>query len=153
MNKTIRCAAAGAAAAGCLLLASCSAERGRRLPETGATLEGTVLYGSDKVPFAVILVQGPDATAQGKIGEDGRYKVENVPLGEVTIGVNTNSAKGDYMALSMARSYKGPESQGRARAALPPFVDVPARYAEPETSGVKVTIQPGPNTYDIKLTR
>src|SRR6516165_360714 len=40
-----------------LLLAGC---RGRytQLPESGATLEGTVTYGPAKVPCALIIVQG-----------------------------------------------------------------------------------------------
>jgi hypothetical protein len=153
MRATIRGAAAGLIAAGCALLASCSEERGNRLPETGATLEGAVTYGTEKVPFAIVFVQGPGAMAQAKVGEDGHYKVENVPLGEVKVGVNTNAAKGDYMSQSIARSYKGPDAKGKANVPMPKFIDVPERYANPEKSGIKTTVQPGANSYDIKVPR
>ena len=152
MRRTLQRATAGVTAVCVTLLASCSG-KGERLPETGATLEGTVTYRGQKLSFAAIFVKGPDAMAQGKVGEDGRYKVENVPLGEVEIGVNTSASKGDYMSLSMAQSYKGPEGKGKARASLPRFIDVPERYADPETSGIKTTVQKGDNTYDIVMPR
>src|SRR5213080_559664 len=83
-----------------LLTASC--EGGRvKLPETGATLEGTVSYRGEKLEFALIIVQTANGSATGKIGEDGRYKVENVPLGEVMIGVNTSAARGDFQSKSI----------------------------------------------------
>ena len=146
--------ATGAVAACAILLASCSlGPRGERLPETGATLEGTVTYGSEKIPFAQILVIGSDSQATGKIGEDGRYKVANVPLGEVKIGVNTSAAKGDYMSLSMSMSYKGPDAKGKASAALPRFIDLPEKWFDPERSGIQTTIQKGSNTYDIVIPR
>jgi hypothetical protein len=35
--------------------------------------------------------------------------------------------------------------------AQPKFVDVPANFFDPETSGLTRTIEKGTNTYDIKL--
>src|SRR5688572_23145121 len=76
-----------------------------RLPETGATLEGTVTLSGETVPMAFIVVVGEKGQATGQI-EEGRYKVENVPLGEVKIGVNTEAAKGQMISQQMAQSYK-----------------------------------------------
>src|SRR5262245_55650180 len=84
----------------CFVLASCG-ERGARLPETGATLEGTVTYGKDKVPVALVIVQGEKSSASGSVSEDGRYRIENVPLGQVKIGVNTEAGKGQLMSKTM----------------------------------------------------
>src|SRR5438105_14102853 len=88
-----------------LLTVSCDGGR-ERLPETGATLEGTVAYGGEKLEFALIIVQTANGSATGKIGEDGRYRVENVPLGEVMIGVNTSAARGDFQSKSIAAAHR-----------------------------------------------
>lgn len=139
--------AAAAAVAGCGY-----GVREQRLPETGATLEGTITYGSEKVHYAEVRVIGDSTSAVGRVEEDGRYKVENVPLGEVKVTVNTDAAKGDYTSLTMSKSYKGPKGEGAAGGGPPPkFVGVPGKYAEPETSGLGTTIAAGANTYDIKI--
>lgn len=146
----------GAVAAGLALaagLAGCGyGVREQRLPETGATLEGTVKYGSESVHFAEIRVVSETASATGSIGQDGRYKVENCPTGAVKVAVNTDAARGEHTSLTMSRAYKGPKGEGAAGGGLPPkFVSVPARYADAETSGLKTTVNPGANTYDIAL--
>jgi hypothetical protein len=118
--------------------------RERRLPETGATLEGTVSYGKDKVMVALVVAQGEGGSAQGFINEDGRYKLENVPLGEVHLAVNTEAGKGQQMSTIMA------QSQGKARQ-IPKVIDVPAKYGEPSKSGITTTISKGENTYNIEI--
>jgi hypothetical protein len=125
-----------------LLSASCES-RSVRLPESGATLEGTVTYGGEPIEFAMVLVQSDTASAQGKIFEDKHYRVENVPLGEVRIGVNTSAARGDYQSKMMASQGKG---GGK-------FIDVPAKYFDPATSEIKTTIDKGSNTYNIVIPR
>jgi hypothetical protein len=70
----------------------------------------------------------------------------NVPLGEVAIGVNPGAARGEFMSKVMA------ESKGKAKG-TPRFVDVPAKYHEPETSGLKTTINKGANTFNIVITK
>ena len=69
-------------------------QRGVRPPDSGATLEGTVSYGGQKVMVGLVIAQGADREATGFIDDDGRYKLTNVPLGEVSIGVNTDAGKG-----------------------------------------------------------
>src|SRR5438552_11231046 len=133
----------GLAAAFAVLAASCG-ERGERLPETGASLEGTISYGGAKVPFAMVTVMGQNGMATGNVREDGRYNVKNVPLGEVTIGVNTMAAKGEYVSKVMA------ESKGKGKSPSK-FVDVPAKYQDPENSGLKTTVTKGVNAYDIVI--
>src|SRR5262245_53433299 len=107
-----------------------------RLPETGATLEGTVTYGQQKLPAALIIVVGKDSSATGKIGEEGHYKVDNVPVGEVTIAVNTAPPRGEA---------KSAGSKG------PPRILLYAKYHDPTTSPIKTTINKGANTYDIVI--
>jgi hypothetical protein len=127
-----------------LLTVSCK-EKGVKLPETGATLEGTITYGSDKLAYAMVIVRAEGSTAAtGMIDDNGRYRVENVPLGEVLIGVNTSAARGQFQSKMMA------QSQGKPKK-MPPFIDVPEKYFHPETSGVKTTINKGPNTHNIVI--
>ncbi|HJZ55368.1 MAG TPA: hypothetical protein VKE74_10440 [Gemmataceae bacterium] len=139
---------------GCeLLAASCGyGVKEERLPETGATLEGEVKYGSEKVPLALIIVTGPNGSATGKVNEEtGRYKVENAPLGEVKIGVNTDAMRGELQSKMMAGYYKGPEAKAKGIVAPPKVIDVPAKFGNPDTSGIKTTISSGENTFNITI--
>jgi hypothetical protein len=127
-----------------LFLAGCHG-RYTKLPESEATLEGTVTRGTDKVPVALVIVQGTDSAATGYTDDDGHYKIENVPLGEVRIAVNTEAGKGVMKSRQMARS------QGKDKGPLPKMIDVPAKYADPTTSGFTTTIEKGENTYAVKI--
>jgi hypothetical protein len=133
------------------LLCGCSSYEAR-LPETGASLEGTVTYGGEAVPMALVVVVGSHGSATGQM-EEGRYKVENVPLGEVKIGVNTDAARGQLISQQMAQGYKGPGAKGGSRPPPARFVEVPKKYAEPESSGVTTQIKRGANKFDIVLTK
>jgi hypothetical protein len=125
-----------------------------RLPETGATLEGTIKYAGEPVYFAEVRVVSDNSSAIGSIGEDGRYKVENCPTGTVKIVVDTNAARGDYTSMTMSGRYKGPKGEGAAGGGKPPkFVNVPSKYADPDSSGITTTVAKGPNTYDIVITK
>jgi hypothetical protein len=145
--------AAGVLAALALATASCGKfTREERLPDSGATLEGTVKFGDEPVQFAMILVQTSSSSATGKVGEDGRYRVENVPLGEVKVGVNTAAAQGEFQSKMMSAGvYKGPEAKGKGRVSGLKFIQVPDKYHNPETSGLKTTVNKGSNTYDIAI--
>jgi hypothetical protein len=129
-----------------LLLAGCSRYREVRYPESGATLEGTVTYGKDKVGAALVIAQNGSGAATAFVDDDGRYKLTNVPLGEVSIGVNTEAGKGQAFGKFMAAA------QGKAKGA-PRIVEVPGRFANPATSGIKTTINEGANTFDIVIPR
>jgi hypothetical protein len=135
-----------------LLLSSCG-EQAKRYPETGATLEGTITYGKQPVPLALVIVAAEGSSATAKADEEGRYKVENAPLGEVNIGVNTDAAQGELRSKMMAGAYKGPEARGAGKAVMPKLVAVPARFFSPETSGIKTTVDKGDNTYNIVISK
>jgi len=71
MRRSIRFGRAAAPALALLAVTSCGL-REERLPETGATLEGTVKYGGEQLQFAMIRVETANGSATGRIGEDGR---------------------------------------------------------------------------------
>jgi hypothetical protein len=146
MRGIIACALFPAIAAFNLLCTSCEGGgRYQRLPESGATLEGTVKYGTDKVQVALIIVKGTESAAQGWVNDDGTYRIENVPLGEVTIAVNVEAGKGPLKGRAMA------QSRGAQQGPLPRVIDVPAKYANPDTSDIKTTIEKGDNTFAIVI--
>jgi hypothetical protein len=120
-----------------------------RLPETGATLEGTVTYGTKAVHAAMIIVTGPSSSATGNIGEDGKYRVENVPLGKVNVAINTDAAKGQMMGQRMSQAYQA--SKGGKPAPAREFIDVPKKYQDPNASGITTTVKKGLNTFNIEL--
>jgi hypothetical protein len=140
---------------GLLLMSSSVAACGRyeyRLPDTGATLEGTITYGGEHVSLAQISVLGEKGQGIGVVEEDGRFLVKSAPLGEVKIGVNTEAMRSQAISQQMAQSYKGPGAKGANRAAPTKFISLPAKYQDPDTSGITTTIKRGKNTFDIVLT-
>lgn len=144
--------------AGLLLLATLSWIAGcgpgeTRLAESGATLTGTITYKDSPVQFAMVIVQGAnDVTTTGKVGDDGKYRVENVPAGPVKVAVNTKAAMGDFTAKSMQQNSAALDPKASKAFSAPKFVDVPEKYFVVETSGLTTTIQKGENTFDIKCT-
>ena len=133
-----------------LLLTACK-PREERLPESGATLEGVVTHNGEPVQFAMIVVRTETTSAFGRIGEDGRYKVENVPLGEVMVGVNTDAGQGEYTSKMMGSANKGPGVKYKGKVFGIKFTSVPKKYQDPGTSGFKTTVDVGTNTYDIEV--
>lgn len=121
-------------------LSGCDGFGPKRIPLTGATLEGTVTYGNQKVPVALMIAVGANGNSQGIIGDDGRYKIENAPRGEVTLAVNVKAGEGMLMGRRMSGEMN-----------LPNVVHILAKYTDPTTSRLKTTIAKGENTYDIVI--
>ena len=152
MRFAIRYLSLFAAIAATASLGACGGYVGETaLSESGATLEGTVKYGKDELQFAMIVVQTPTGGTTGSI-QDGKYRIENVPLGEVMIGVNTDAGRGDYQTAVMGGTYKGPDGKGVGKAGIK-FIEVPAKFAEPTTSGIKTNINKGSNTFNIEIAK
>lgn len=154
-RSTLRRAATAVVAAVAVSFSACgpNSHIAVALPDSGATLEGTVKYGGEDVHYAFIVAQAADGQASaGKIDSEGRYHIPNVPLGEVRIGVNTNAARGDYQtAIMQAGAMSGtPEKAGRKKVNLR-FIDIPPKYIEPARSGLSTTVNKGANVYDIVL--
>jgi hypothetical protein len=130
-----------------LLVAGCSIKEPEvRYPETGATLEGTVTYGKDRVGAALVIAQNGTGTAQAFVDDNGYYKLDNVPLGEVNLAVNTDAGKGKAMGQANAAA------AGKAKGP-PRIIEVPKQFGDPNKSGIKTTVNKGPNTYDIVIPR
>jgi hypothetical protein len=127
-----------------------------KLQTSGATLEGKVYYGDSVVANSMIIVvgavTGPSTSANATSEEDGSYKVENAPLGKVTIGVNSEVAKAKAFSASMAGT-NPLEKGGGKKAAVPKVLEVPKKYHDPATSGIGTEVKAGKNDFDIKLAK
>lgn len=150
MVRIVRGIALTAAACLAVVGGGCGNMRAVSLPDSGATLEGEVKYGGEPLQFAQVMVLGDNRLAVGRIGEDGRYRVENCPLGEVKVGVNTSAARGEYQSKVMAGANKGPDGKGKGAVSLR-FVDVPEKYFDPERSGFTTTVSAGANRFDLAV--
>ncbi len=143
----------GMAVTACLavVVASCGGGGVEALPETGATLEGTVTYGGEKVPLALVIVALGGSGGGGvnaNCDDDGKYKLSNVPVGTVKIGVNTDAAKGILIGRAMAGV--DPTKKGQSLK-IPKHLDLPKKYQDPETSGITTRVERGPNKFDIEI--
>jgi hypothetical protein len=132
-------------------LSSCATNAPITLPESGATLEGTVTYGGEPVLFALIIAQNNNGSATGKVDpQTGKYLIKNIPLGEVNIAVNTDAGMGDYQqAVMQGGAYKGPD--GKAGTVNLKLVAVPKKYHDVSSSGLTTTIVKGSNTFNIQI--
>ena len=60
--------------------------------------------------------------------------------------MNTSAAKGQLMGKVMA------QSKGKPRTP-PKTVDIPPKYSDPKTSGLKTTVAKGENKFDIVIAK
>lgn len=132
-------------------ISSCNTNAPITLPESGATLEGTVTYKGEPVLFALIIAQSENGSATGKIDpQTGKYLIQNVPLGQVNIAVNTDAGMGDYQqAVMQSGVYKGPNEKGGTTNLK--NVLVPKKYHDVASSGLTTTIVKGTNTFNIQI--
>ena len=129
-------------------------QRAYEIPDSGATLEGSVTYDGKPVPMALIVVRSETATADARIVEPGKYKVPSVPIGKVKIAVDTDAMRGELISRSMAQAYKGPGGQSSAEAGKKlSFIAVPGKFADPDSSGITFEIKKGANIFDIVIPR
>jgi len=122
-------------------------------------VSGTVLFQGQPLPggeVKFVAINGGFG-ATGFIDENGHYQV-NAPVGEVEIGVSNRMLQSNRgfqggggaedtgsLRKKKAGAQKAPRVKGH-------WVDIPADYADPHTSGLKYTVTPGPQTHDIELT-
>jgi len=105
-----------------------------------STVEGAVRLGGKPVEGgsgALTCVTPDGLRVTTPIDQTGRYLLYNPPEGALKVGVT----------LVEFRSLEQTASTGQE----PPKSLVPARYADPKTSGLTLTVGKGKQTYDIDL--
>ncbi len=111
-----------------------------------ATVSGTVTYRDEPIPVGnVTFFAADNRVVFIPINEDGTYFLDRVPVGEVQITVETPSVQlpgpGEppIPASLMTPAYKYPN------------VRIPAHYKDRRTSGLRLDVRPGEQTFDIRL--
>jgi hypothetical protein len=114
-----------------------------------APVTGRVTYQGKPVVWGSVTFKAADGSMhQIGINLDGTYRLEHVPVGPAVVGVSSP----DPAPSARARQLGGDE--GRGRPGPPPvpagaWFPLPAKYADPATSGV--TVHVGRDSGDIEL--
>jgi hypothetical protein len=133
---------------------------GRAPEEAKAHLSGNVTYEGKAVTGGKMTFH----SKTGKkvvvpIGAEGQYVAPDLPLGEIQVSIETESAKAVAGAQGVGgkpggKAVKDPDiaklTQGLKR---PAYMEIPAKYASPATSGLTVTVTTGKQQKDFQLTK
>ena len=154
--------------AGCALLGLLAWIGGCEPPRSSehAEVSGKVLLGGKPLPggqISFVAVNGGFA-ASGNVDENGQYKI-NAAVGAVTITVNNTSLQSQQSQPPRKAGTKGgagggapppkdlphPKQGAEEHATKGHWVSIPSRYSNADTSDLKYTVTPGPQTYDVQL--
>lgn len=129
-----------------------------------ATVKGKVSFkGQPLTSGNIAFVDGGGRIAPGTIKSDGTYLVANVPVGEVTITVQTAPPMMAMMGMGskpkkpsglapMPKDMIPADYQENSPDKKPlPVVPAPEKYNKVETSPLKYTVQSGTQEYNIDL--
>lgn len=104
------------------------------------TVSGTVTYKGQPLQSGLLRFVGPEGSySAASIQSDGTFIITDVVPGEVKVSV-MESPRGS-----------GSSSDTKAVEAKHPPVVLPAKFREPETSGLEYTIAPDTKTLDIDI--
>jgi len=143
--KSVRALFVGGLLSSLLLILGCGGE--------GGTMSGVIKYKGMPLKGGAVVFITPTKNVRGDIDENGRYKVENVPLGEATVTVDTESLKPvktpklntPPKGVEPPVGYKAPNSQADR------YVPIPKEYRDPKTTKLKVTVTGGHQEQDLTL--
>jgi hypothetical protein len=113
------------------------------------TVSGKVTYHNKSVTSGEVFFLSQDGKtgAHAPVQPDGTYKVINVPLGTMKVGLQNPPLTVPDHDKSMADS---PEiKEAVKRVAL--YVPTPPKYADIDQSGLTTEVKPGENTYNVDL--
>jgi hypothetical protein len=121
-----------------------------------ARVTGKVTYQGRPVTYGSVIFLSTDKTARsGVILPDGSYTIEGVPPGEAKIGVisrDPSKGRSTVRTGKPARpSRKRVAPQRAAKDASPGWFRLPAKLEDPETSGIRCTIDARSVNHDIEL--
>jgi hypothetical protein len=107
------------------------------------TVTGQVTYRGAPVTVGAIYFHGQDnQVAMGTIGADGTFTATDVPVGEVRVSLQVR----DPVAYGQQLGKPGKTGADPGR-----VTSVPAKFADPKTSGVKYVIESGMTNLEVKL--
>jgi hypothetical protein len=138
----------------------CSSRTGRQ--NTGV-ITGKVMYQGAPLPGGAIhFIQGEEQWGGFPIRGDGTFVAE-VPVGPAKVAVETQSAKNQGSREEMMKKWReaaGPEyvHLKQEKMVLPPssaptvvYKEIPARFSDPDKSGLTHEVVPGEQQRDFEL--
>jgi hypothetical protein len=121
-----------------VLAAGCGSARGR--------VTGTVSYQKKPVAAGTVTFYVVGHAPVAATIADGKYEAGEVPAGEAAVSVSCPSPEPAGQSPS-----KKPRPGQRLVIVSTPPLGVPTRYADPDSSGLKTTVEKGQNTFPIEL--
>jgi hypothetical protein len=113
----------------CVVSIGCGPKRAVRADRS--VVSGTVTFQGKPVSGGVITFTSSSGdTAGGMLREDGTYYIEDAPMGDTKVSIDTESIR--------------PELGGR-------YVKLPAKYVQASTTDLSHKVEGGENTADFKL--
>jgi hypothetical protein len=128
---------------------------GYKNPNAPASVTGKVTYKGKPVPAGTVRFHSQDAgSVTCQLDVDGSYSSTDVPAKEMTVTVETESAKPTDTPANQARKQSGsaPPPPGSEKSKPLEYVKIPEKYAKTKDTPLKTTLKPGKNTYNIELT-
>jgi hypothetical protein len=125
-------------------------------PKVGVVTGKVTLDDKPADGVAITFLGADGRTATALTDSSGRYRADNVPVGQTGVGVASLPDEGDDSNAGMIQKNRGADPA--AQPAKPADVKkkgpkVPDRFADPGSSGLKHTVAEGESTFDIPLKR
>jgi hypothetical protein len=141
-----------------LLMVGCGSSGNALVP---SSISGKLTYKGKPIKGGILKFYNDQGTGyDANISQDGTFSATDIPMGELVVVVDTDSLKPSDTATKSKESSmrkNAAQQQPPPGVAAPPklediFVQVPAKYKNPKTSTMTITIVKGRNVKDIDLT-
>jgi hypothetical protein len=122
-----------------------------------STVSGKVYYNGQPLPGGNVAFVGEKKTVSAEIQEDGSYQAEKVPVGKVTITVETNSIRPPRNFIPKNEPPKGKKRPGSIAQKDPNerfkrFRPIPDKYGDPKQSPLSYEVtRDNKQVHDIKV--
>ena len=112
------------------------------------TVSGQVTYKGKPLSSGFVTFAGEKGgPLHAEIHSDGSYRVDNVPVGPVKIGVEPKAAQD-----ASSHMPRNPKDYGKIKAAVTQSgTGIPAAYSDPNQSGLTYSVTKGSQQHDIVL--
>ena len=137
---------------------------GCRTSLTPAKVTGKVTYKGEPVKGGEIAFHSDQGTYRSSIGQDGSYDISDLPVGEMTVTVDTEFLNPDKKQqipggargmASMNERLKAERAAGRGPASredqLARYTKIPVKYSNPASTDLKTKLEKGKQTRDFEL--
>ena len=115
-------------------------------------ISGKVTYKGEPLHMGLVVFTAANGwSGTAPINEDGSYSIANVPVGTVTVAVDSFGETGNLPARGKVMRRPRDEHAPPPPDAGPAGVKIPAKFKKADTSGLTIEVTGGRQTHDIKL--